>query len=65
LQLADSTVFGRELNVVNLAQANILDHENHPDPTIIMPSPINTSSLKDMGLAGSVENWHRGCLEGG
>jgi HD-like signal output (HDOD) protein/ActR/RegA family two-component response regulator len=41
--------------------ANILDHEHHPDPTIILPSQINTSYLKDMGLAGRVEDWRRGC----
>jgi putative nucleotidyltransferase with HDIG domain len=41
--------------------ANILDHEKHPDPTIIMPSQINTSYLKDLGLAGRVEDWRRGC----
>jgi putative nucleotidyltransferase with HDIG domain len=45
--------------------ANILDHETHPDPAIILPSQINTSYLKDMGLAGRVEDWRRGCLGGG
>jgi HD-like signal output (HDOD) protein/ActR/RegA family two-component response regulator len=43
--------------------ANILDHEKHPDPTIIMPSQINTSYLKDLGLIDRVENWRRGCAE--
>jgi len=43
--------------------ANILDHENHPDPTIILPSQINTSYLKDLGLEGRVEDWRRGCQE--
>jgi HD-like signal output (HDOD) protein/ActR/RegA family two-component response regulator len=43
--------------------ANILDHENHPDSTVIMPSQINTSYLKDMGLAGRVEDWRQGCQE--
>jgi len=41
--------------------ANILDHEHHPDPSIILPSQINTSYLKAMGLAGRVEDWRRGC----
>jgi HD-like signal output (HDOD) protein/CheY-like chemotaxis protein len=41
--------------------ANILDHENHPDPDIILPSQINTSYLKDIGLSGRVEAWRRGC----
>jgi HD-like signal output (HDOD) protein/ActR/RegA family two-component response regulator len=41
--------------------ANILDHENHPDSTILMPSMINTSYLKDMGLDGRVEDWRQGC----
>jgi HD-like signal output (HDOD) protein/ActR/RegA family two-component response regulator len=45
--------------------ANILDHEKHPDPSIIMPSQINTSYLADMGLAGRVEDWRQGCLKGG
>ena len=43
--------------------ANILDHERQPDPSIILPSQINTSYLKDMGLAARVEDWRRGCLE--
>jgi len=43
--------------------ANILDHENHPDANIIMPSMINTSYLNDMGLAGRVEDWRKGCKE--
>ena len=42
--------------------ANIFDHETHPDPDIILPSQINTSYLKDMGLAGRVEDWRRGCV---
>ncbi|HEY3861091.1 MAG TPA: response regulator [Verrucomicrobiae bacterium] len=42
--------------------ANILDHEKHPDLTIIMPSQINTSYLKDRGLAGRVDEWRQGCL---
>jgi putative nucleotidyltransferase with HDIG domain len=41
--------------------ANILDHEHHPDPAIILPSQINTSYLKDMGSAVRVEDWRRGC----
>ena len=40
--------------------ANILDHEKHPDPNIIMPSQINTTYLKEMGLAGRVEAWRQG-----
>jgi HD-like signal output (HDOD) protein len=43
--------------------ANILDHEAHPDPTVIMPSMINTSYLADMGLAAREEDWRQGCLE--
>jgi HD-like signal output (HDOD) protein/ActR/RegA family two-component response regulator len=43
--------------------ANILDHERHPDPSIILPSQINTAYLKDLGLAGRLEDWRRGCLE--
>ena len=41
--------------------ANILDHEQHPDAAVILPSQINTSYLKDMGLADRVEDWRRGC----
>jgi putative nucleotidyltransferase with HDIG domain len=41
--------------------ANILDHESHPDPDIILPSQINTSYLKDLGLTGRVEAWRQGC----
>lgn len=41
--------------------ANILDHESHPDPAIILPSQINTSYLKDLGLVGRVEDWRKGC----
>jgi len=43
--------------------ANILDHEHNPDPTIILPSQINTSYLKDLGLDRRVEVWQRACLE--
>jgi putative nucleotidyltransferase with HDIG domain len=43
--------------------ANIVDHDNHPDPTIIMPSQINTAYLKDLGLAERVEAWRQGCEE--
>jgi HD-like signal output (HDOD) protein/ActR/RegA family two-component response regulator len=42
--------------------ANILDHERHLDADIILPSQINTSYLNDMGLAGRVEDWRRGCF---
>jgi putative nucleotidyltransferase with HDIG domain len=45
--------------------ANILEHEAHPDASIILPSQINTSYLRDIGLADRVEEWRRGCLEGG
>jgi len=41
--------------------ANILDHESHPDPAIILPSQINTSFLNDIGLADRVEDWRHGC----
>jgi putative nucleotidyltransferase with HDIG domain len=41
--------------------ANILDHEQHPDPTIILPSQINMSYLSDIGLADRVDDWRRGC----
>jgi HD-like signal output (HDOD) protein/ActR/RegA family two-component response regulator len=41
--------------------ANILDHETHPDPAIILPSQINTAYLKDLGLAGRVDQWRRQC----
>jgi HD-like signal output (HDOD) protein/CheY-like chemotaxis protein len=43
--------------------ANIFDHESHPDPAVILPSQINTSYLKDLGLAGRVEDWRQGCME--
>ncbi|MGA2176734.1 MAG: response regulator [Verrucomicrobiota bacterium] len=42
--------------------ANILDHETQPDPSIILPSQINTAYLKDLGLAGRVDHWRRQCL---
>ncbi len=55
---------GHEFSPVTAVHvANILDHEHHPDPAIILPSQINTSYLNDMGLAGRVEVWRRGCLE--
>jgi HD-like signal output (HDOD) protein/CheY-like chemotaxis protein len=41
--------------------ANILEHEAHPDPAIILPSQINTAYLKDLGLAGREEEWRRQC----
>jgi HD-like signal output (HDOD) protein len=43
--------------------ANILDHEHHPDSAVILPSQINTSYLKDMGVAGRLDAWREGCLE--
>jgi putative nucleotidyltransferase with HDIG domain len=45
--------------------ANILDHETHPDPAIILPSQINTSFLNYIGLADRVEEWRRGCQASG
>jgi HD-like signal output (HDOD) protein len=45
--------------------ANILDHEAHPDASIILPSQINTSYLRDIGLEARVEDWRQGCAEGG
>jgi HD-like signal output (HDOD) protein/CheY-like chemotaxis protein len=42
---------------------NILDHDSHPDPSVIMPSQINTAYLKDLGMVGRVEAWRRGCAE--
>jgi HD-like signal output (HDOD) protein/ActR/RegA family two-component response regulator len=53
---------GRAFSAVTAVHvANILEHEAHPDPTIILPSQINTAYLKDRGLAGRVEEWRQGC----
>jgi HD-like signal output (HDOD) protein/CheY-like chemotaxis protein len=41
--------------------ANVLEHEAHPDPTIILPSQINTAYLKDLGLGDRVEIWRQRC----
>jgi len=41
--------------------ANIIDHESHPDPTIIMPSMINSSYLRDRGLALREKEWRKAC----
>jgi putative nucleotidyltransferase with HDIG domain len=41
--------------------ANILDHEAHPDPNVILPSQINTSYLNDLGLGKRVEPWRKSC----
>jgi HD-like signal output (HDOD) protein/CheY-like chemotaxis protein len=57
---------GRTFSAVTAVHVgNILDHEDHPDPSIILPSQINTSYLKDIGLAGRVEDWRRGCAGSG
>jgi hypothetical protein len=42
--------------------ANILEHETHPDPTIILPSQINSAYLADLGLAHREELWRDQCL---
>jgi HD-like signal output (HDOD) protein len=39
--------------------ANILEHEAHPDPSVILPSQINTAYLQDLRLAGREELWRR------
>jgi HD-like signal output (HDOD) protein/CheY-like chemotaxis protein len=42
--------------------ANIIEHENHPDPSIILPSQINSAYLSELGLAHREEHWRRQCL---
>jgi len=42
--------------------ANILEHETHPDPAIILPSQINTAYLADLGLAHHEDRWREQCL---
>lgn len=39
--------------------ANILDHEAHPDPDIILPSQINSAYLKELGLEGRANEWRK------
>jgi hypothetical protein len=41
--------------------ANILEHEAFPDPTIILPSQINTAYLEDLGLADRPDRWRQHC----
>jgi HD-like signal output (HDOD) protein/CheY-like chemotaxis protein len=36
--------------------------EAHPDPSIILPSQINSAYLQDLGLAGRVDHWRRQCV---
>jgi HD-like signal output (HDOD) protein/CheY-like chemotaxis protein len=42
--------------------ANILEHETHPDPTIILPSQINSTYLNELGLSNHEEVWRTHCL---
>jgi HD-like signal output (HDOD) protein len=42
--------------------ANILEHETHPDPSIILPSQINTTYLTELGLGRREEVWRAQCL---
>jgi HD-like signal output (HDOD) protein len=41
--------------------ANILEHEAHPDHSIILPSQINSAYLTDLGLADREDHWRRQC----
>ncbi|MGD1085105.1 MAG: response regulator [Verrucomicrobiota bacterium] len=41
--------------------ANILEHETHPDLSIILPSQINSAYLAELGLAHREEQWRRQC----
>jgi HD-like signal output (HDOD) protein/CheY-like chemotaxis protein len=42
--------------------ADILEHEGHPDNSIILPSQINTSYLAELGLSHREEIWRNKCV---
>lgn len=42
--------------------ANILEHETHPDTSIILPSQINTNYFAELGLSHREELWRAHCL---
>jgi HD-like signal output (HDOD) protein/CheY-like chemotaxis protein len=42
--------------------ANILEHETHPDTSIILPSQINSTYLNELGLGNREELWRSHCL---
>ncbi len=44
--------------------ANILDHEMHPDHSVLVPTPIHAGYLAELGLADRVEHWRRQCVTG-
>ena len=41
--------------------ANVLEHETEPDPSVILPSQINSAYLKDLDLGDHVELWRERC----
>jgi HD-like signal output (HDOD) protein/CheY-like chemotaxis protein len=44
--------------------ADILDHEMHPDRSVLVPTPIHAGCLAELGLTHRVEIWRRQCLTG-
>jgi HD-like signal output (HDOD) protein len=44
--------------------ANILDHEAHPDPNILLPQQVNTAYLKELNLEQRPDEWRMNLVEG-
>jgi HD-like signal output (HDOD) protein/CheY-like chemotaxis protein len=42
--------------------ANILDHEVHPDPSVLIPTPFHAGYLADVGLAHRTDHWRDRCV---
>lgn len=44
--------------------ADILDHEMNPDHSVLLPTPIHSGYLAELGLAHRAEHWRRLCGSG-
>ena len=42
--------------------ADILDHDMHPDNSVLLPASINAGYLAELGLADRPEHWRRKCI---
>jgi HD-like signal output (HDOD) protein/CheY-like chemotaxis protein len=44
--------------------ADILDHEMHPDRSVLVPTAIHAGYMAELGLTNRVEHWRRQCMTG-